>query len=364
MAHTNSTFDSGSNNRLQEIIEWFQNKSKYNRPNILKSMVNGSRYVMFYGHANKIYVSIDWNMPSVWTSDSLKDDKVSEWFTKKWGQDADAIIYPSKNYMVINNAELLERGANAFGLNFHLKVNLIRHWGTPTLYEGTKHAIQANGCYVLQYTDAKYIQGKWFSKFESKVIKRVPFFRGIKLDLTTLEQLNKCPKKLEKQYANWLEVTRLQRNARARARNANRRALERLEDFRMGDTDAIEMDDAFRLFNVSDRREVIAHFGMDTILASRDSKVINTDTIDGRKYELVQVGVEDVSFPDRVRWCNYLRMINPSTGEIHFEGVPNVVTPNFNNKLEKPFPINKVTQALAWRDGDDLNNYIKPVVLT
>lgn len=364
MAHTNSTFEEGSNNRLQEIIDWFTKNSKYNRPNILKSMVNGSRYVLFYGNANKIYASIDWHMPSVWSSDSLTDDKVCEWFTNRWGNGADAVIYPKKNYMIINNPAVLERGANAFGLNFHLKVNLVRHWGTATLYEGTKHAIKADGCYVVQYTDAEYKRGKWFSQFKSKVIKRVPFFGGMKLDLTTLEQLNKCPTKIQKQYEHWLEVTRLQRNARARARSANLRAINRLGQFRTGKTNAIQMNDAFRLFNVSDRREVIAHFGMDTILASRESKVINTDSIDGRKYQLVQVGVEDVSFPDRVRWCNYLRMINPSTGEIHFEGVPNVVTPNFKNKLEEPLPINKVTQALAWRDGDDLNNYQKPVVLT
>jgi hypothetical protein len=42
-------------------------------------------------------------------------------------------------------------------------------------------------------------------------------------------------------------------------------------------------------------------------------------------------------------------MVNPSTSEIHFEGVPNTQS--------------TVQTALSWRDGD-AGAYVKPIVLT
>ena len=362
MAYSNSNFDRKSANRLKEIVEYFQRNTKYNRPNIIKSSVNGSRYTLYYGYASKIYVSIDWNLPTLWTGESLEETKKNTYFQNRMNN-TDAVIYPKKNYMVVNNPTILERGGNAFGINFHSKVNVVRHWGTPTLYAGTPHATNGPSCIELQYTEGKfwedYMRG-------NKVIDRMPFYKGIKLDLDTAEVVNKrVPKADQLVWEQWTETTRLIRNSRARARNANNRALERLnKDRESGEYTNIEMDDAFRLFNVSDRREVIAHFGMDTILLSKESRVIDKDTIDGRKYELVQVAIEDVTMANRKRWCNYLRMINPSTGEIHFEGVPNIVEKTWQNKLENDFLIDKVTHALAWRDGDNLENYIKPVVLT
>lgn len=362
MAYTNSDFNSKSKNRLQEIIDFFQTNTKYNRPNIIKSHVNGSRFALYYGYAKKIYVSIDWNLPSLWSGESLAETKENKYFNERMNN-TDAIIYPDKGYMVVNNPTILERGGNAFGLNFHEKINVVRHWGTATLYAGTPHAVEGPPCIEIQYTEGRFYEDYMRG---NKVIGRMPFYKGVKLDLTTAKVVNKrVPKGIQSQYDQWAEVTRLGRNARSRSRNANNRALERLDIARKtGDYSQIEMDDAFRLFNVSDRREVIAHFGMDTILLSKESRVIDKDEIDGRKYELVQVAIEDVQMPTRKRWCNYLRMINPSTGEIHFEGVPNTVEKTWQNKMDKDFEITKVTHALAWRDGDDLNNYIKPVVLT
>jgi len=84
--------------------------------------------------------------------------------------------------------------------------------------------------------------------------------------------------------------------------------------------------------------------------------VINQDTIDNRKYELVEVSIPDLTQDDGVRVGTYLRMINPSTGEIHFEGVPNVATDNRTwNRLKE----GTVNCALTWRDNDKTNKYIK-----
>ena len=50
------------------------------------------------------------------------------------------------------------------------------------------------------------------------------------------------------------------------------------------------------------------------------------------------------------RACNYLRMINPSTGEVCLEGVPAVVDGKHDRwNMAEP----TVKCALAWRDGDD-----------
>ena len=49
----------------------------------------------------------------------------------------------------------------------------------------------------------------------------------------------------------------------------------------------------------------------------------------------------------RPKWCLYLKMINPSTGEYHLEGVPRK-DDNWNNHI----PEETVRGALAWRDHE------------
>jgi hypothetical protein len=69
-------------------------------------------------------------------------------------------------------------------------------------------------------------------------------------------------------------------------------------------------------------------------------------------------------------------MINPSTGESHFEGIANVSSNDRgwrNEQIEEA----TVKAALSWRDGDGMmqtghtwkakstsNNYVKPIILT
>ena len=92
--------------------------------------------------------------------------------------------------------------------------------------------------------------------------------------------------------------------------------------------------------NVEVRREIIRKVGIDRII--KDLKCNELDkSIDGI-YQLYEIPIGEN------RTGNYLKMLNPSIGTWHFEGVP----------LE----CDSVLKALAWRDGEI--EYVKPVVLT
>jgi len=102
---------------------------------------------------------------------------------------------------------------------------------------------------------------------------------------------------------------------------------------------------------------------MDTILESVPNMCVDKDEIDGRKYELVRFSfprfrrnpLESETIP-----ATYLKMINPSTGEVCVEGVPNNATTTWSDDIT----MNTVKEALAWRDGDLNNIYLEPVALT
>jgi len=179
----------------------------------------------------------------------------------------------------------------------------------------------------------------------------------IKLN-TNFNLINKPPKAVIKRIKEILDNDAAAKNRSSRAYYHNKMARSRLHKAQESDSLAtLPMDDVFKLTNVSDRAILITHFGMDTILASLDTKVINKDTINGRKYELIEVAIPDKFEESGAREGTYLRMTNPSTDEIHFEGVPNV-----GNRWDS---LNEgtVSCALAWRDNES-GTYIKPEVLT
>jgi len=311
----------GNTLELEDYINKFKNL-KSNKVHMFKRWLNGSRYVLLWGNSKTINFTSDWSLRS------YKSENPS--------REIEACIDIKNNTLTIFDLNILEKGANVFGYKFSWNVTVSHHWGTNTLYEGTKHEIKG---------------AKRCTELKSKNQKDFPYaWNGMKIDLGTYKVINKPPQEVKDKLDYWKEVTRIQRNASSRARRANLRALERLDIYRnTGNINDIEMEDAFRLFNVSERREVIDAFGMDTILANCESEVLDKDVVDDRPYEVVRVKVEDKTMPDGSRWCNYLRMVNPSTSEIHFEGVPNTQS--------------TVQTALSWRDGD-AGAYVKPIVLT
>ena len=173
--------------------------------------------------------------------------------------------------------------------------------------------------------------------------------------------ISKIPNKVQKEYDNVMEALRNRKNMLARALYHRVKATERLDIAKKHKNIGLcPMDDVFKLNNVSHRREIIEHYGMDTIIKSLKHKVIDKDIIDSRPYELVSIAVPDNLEDSGYRDCLYLRMTNPSTGETHFEGVPNVKSPT--NRWNAALESLTVQSALAWRDGEDTYNV--PVVLT
>ena len=102
------------------------------------------------------------------------------------------------------------------------------------------------------------------------------------------------------------------------------------------------------------------------------------DTIDGRFYRLINVNIPDLTSENEdSRWGLYLEMINPSTGESHFEGVANTETGRIGGWRNESISEATVKAALSWRDGDGIissgdtwrsestsANYVKPITLT
>ena len=226
---------------------------------------------------------------------------------------------------------------------------------------------------------------------ENGIVQFTPW-SGMKISFKTGLLINKPNRHSIKEYKRARETDTNQRKANYLANKYNREALIRYSDAG-GDTaaarqwnaqpgegveninwDLIPMDDVFKHRNATLRSNIIEHYGMDAILKTLEYKVVDEDTIDGRYYKLLDVEIPDLSDNGRFSTGDskglYLEMINPSTGESHFEGIANVG--DWNAPKEST-----VKAALLWRDGDILvsggmygrdatvgKNYIIPDILT
>jgi hypothetical protein len=151
------------------------------------------------------------------------------------------------------------------------------------------------------------------------------------------------------------------RNRNARANYANTRVVRLMRESKeKDDWSKLKTRDVFSLSNVTFRTELIEHFGIDVILKDMNAQTVDTDIIDGRKYELLRF-IFPTPRKGQTIPATYLKMINPSTAETCVEGVPNNATNDWNTR---EITMNTVKQALAWRDGDPNQQYIVPVALT
>lgn len=129
------------------------------------------------------------------------------------------------------------------------------------------------------------------------------------------------------------------------------------------DVSQLPITDVFKLRNVSHRQYLIDYYGIDAILAGLDSEVVDKDVINGNPYELVVVKIPSASRFGLTRKGTYLRMVNPSTDEVHFEGVPNYDPEDIDSaEWEDLLVAPTVRAALAWRDGE--SRYTVPRKIT
>ena len=224
---------------------------------------------------------------------------------------------------------------------------------------------------------------------------------GMKINLKTGVLVNKPNRAALKEYKTAKATDTRMRKANALSNKNNREAIERYKNAggntliaRGGwsngrwqeavpgavstradgtiDWDMIPMDDIFKHRNATLRSNILEHYGINTVLETLSHNVVDIDFIDGREYKLLDVEIPDNSTGDRINdRCLYLQMVNPSTGENHFEGIANVGQWNAPKEAT-------VKEALSWRDGDreilragdflkdDTNKvvYIKPTTLT
>lgn len=163
----------------------------------------------------------------------------------------------------------------------------------------------------------------------------------------SIKKLNEAGFKVsQKQIADWkkyetdIENRRLQGMKEVRDR---RKALrDRLKAIVKTPVEQLNAKDMLTETNVEVRKALINRIGAAKVLVQLNAEVLDK----AHNYELVNLKLQE---NDRPR--PYLRMINPSTGEVHVEGVH----PRCNT----------VNEALAWRNQQPTTGeFIKPIKLT
>jgi len=207
------------------------------------------------------------------------------------------------------------------------------------------------------------------------------FFKGMKISYRGKPVLP-YPRKYVEKTEMVLQEMRERKNALQRLYYHRKKAADRFEAAAVFEDDnkrwrtpkyvdvsQLPIDDVFKLQNVSHRKYIIDHYGMDTILASLESRVIDSDVINNNPYDLIEVVIPFTNRGDGdgEQKGTYLRMVNPSTGEIHFEGVPNY-NKYFASDSDRQWARDNtilsptVRAALAWRDNE--TRYAIPIKLT
>ena len=202
-------------------------------------------------------------------------------------------------------------------------------------------------------------------------------WKGMKINIKDGTLINKPNKISMKHYHAAKERDRKARKANRIANKNNHDANNRYLKAN-GNYALLPIDDIFKLRNTDRRNDIMNFYGLEKILATLETKVVDEDTIDGRLYRLIDVKIPDLaSGQERHDWGLYLEMLNPSTGESHFEGIANVSNNGKGWSSGGNIEEATVKAALSWRDGDGIiqsgktwsatsssENYVVPTKLT
>ena len=213
---------------------------------------------------------------------------------------------------------------------------------------------------IVMHMGIRWMRGEELWKFqdtEIASIREIGFSFGLNGKL-----ISQVPKECKDLFEISKESARQAKNRNARANYANTVTRDKVRKARAtGDYSKLVPQDVFKLRNVALRTELLDHYGQDRVLDSIEHDVIHKDEIDGREYELLRFVLPFQRFGlDDPTLATYLKMINPSTGEVCIEGVPNnKAGSNWSNSID----MNCVQDALSWRDGD-VGQYVVPQALT
>ena len=209
----------------------------------------------------------------------------------------------------------------------------------------------------------RFCRSSYFIKLDDK-LEFAPWF-GMKLNIKTGKLTNKPNRVSIREYNKAKNQDTTQRKRNYLSNKNNREALTRYKAAG-GDTsqarqwnatpgegieninwDMIPMNDIFKHRNVTLRTNILNHYGINKVLKTLKYDVVDIDFLNGGEYKLLNVTIPELGDNNHQveRKGLYLEMINPSTGESHFEGVANVDTWNGLKKAT-------VKEALIWRDGE------------
>ena len=167
--------------------------------------------------------------------------------------------------------------------------------------------------------------------------------------------ISPIPQYAQKRYNTWHKAKRDRINLQSRQRYAQNAAEREFKKrHKNGTLDEYDVKKVFTLQNAQVRQIAIEEIGLAKIMAPYETKVINKDTVNGLEYELVDILMPGIPNPrgwgggiTSEKWCLYLKMINPTTSEIHLEGIARK-SDNGSNYI----PEETVKGALAWRDNE------------
>lgn len=226
----------------------------------------------------------------------------------------------------VTNAETNEKGVQ------------YQSWRRSNKYEDIDVIIKAPAVYTYRTE----VPGQ-----SKAMIAKIPMYQGMKFNFDGVPMNLDCKKAKESQEAfdTYMEHYRTRQQILRKANKDDKEATFAIHKARSENNfERIRPEDAFKVRNVSERRLYLEKFPVEEIIKHMtDVDVCDTSTVNDSEYSLVKFPHPDPN--NRFTHCYYLKMLNPSTGETHLEGVG-------------PFGewdgirAETVEAALAWRDGD------------
>ncbi len=228
-----------------------------------------------------------------------------------------------------NNARLYQHGGSFFVRLYNLDVVQITKRGTWIL-RTNKYRSRSVLWVLNDHSPARVRQDRKIGAWS--LADGLPFYSGIEVD-SAGKPIRPIPARVQWLAAKQAREQRLARNVISRAYARAERARKRLAAWSADHSVVLPVTDFPHLRNVENRRIFIGVVGLAKILKHYNAKMI--DMTSGG-YSVLSIDDEDlmpeydrrkdVRPPDRggrfTERYLYLQMVNPSTGEIHVEGIP------------------------------------------